>query len=99
MDLVNLGSNERREARAGLSVKLQLLPDWSVSLLTGYRELKKQASDLIRISIEEGWHSIGLGGELGNAELLVLYEYPTAWYTNSAATALSTLSFSVSIRL
>ena len=99
LDLVNLGSNETREARAGLSVKLQLLPDWSVSLLTGYRELKKQASDLIRISIEEGWHSIGLGGELGNAELLVLYEYPTAWYTNSAATALSTLSFSVSIRL
>lgn len=99
LDLVNLGSNETREARGGLSVKLQLLPDYSLSLLTGYRELKRQASDLIRISLVEGRHSIGLGGELGNAELLVLYEYPTAWYTNTPADAASTLSFSVSIRL
>lgn len=99
LDLVNLGSDEHREARAGLSVKLQLLPDWSLSLLSGYRESKRKAGDLIRFSAEEGRHSIGIGGELGNAELLLFYEYPTAWYTNSAATTSSTLSVSLSIRL
>ncbi len=99
LDLINLGSDEEREVRAGLSVKLQLLPDWSLSLLTGYREYKRQAGDLIRFSPEEGWHSIGLGGELGNGELLVLYEYPTAWYVKGAPASASTLSLSVSIRL
>lgn len=99
LDLVNLGSDENREIRVGLSAKLQLLPDWSVSFLTGYREVKTQAGDLIKISPSNGRHSIGLGGELGNAELLLLYEYPTAWYTQSPTAEASTLSFSLSIQL
>jgi len=61
--------------------------------------VKTQAGDLIKISPSNGRHSIGLGGELGNAELLLLYEYPTAWYTQSPTAAASTLSFSLSIQL
>ncbi len=49
-DFLNIGSDEDRQLRLGLSVKLQLLPTWSVSLLVGYQEDKPSPSDLLSIS-------------------------------------------------
>ncbi len=99
IDLINLGSDENRELRGGVAVKLQLLPDWSVSLLTGYRELKKEAKDLLRFSLADGRHSIGLAGELSQVSLLVTYEYPTAWYTGDNAVRKSSLTLVGSVQL
>ncbi len=98
-DLINLGSDEDRQLRGGVSIKLQLLPDWSVSLLSGYRELKKEAKDLLRFSVADGRHSIGLAGELGQFSLLVTYEYPTAWYTGASTPRKSSLTLTGSIHL
>jgi hypothetical protein len=99
LDLINIGSNEERELRLGLSVKLQLLPDWSVSLLTGYREVKPVAKDLLRFSLDQGIHTIGLSGELGKTTLLFSYEYPTAWLISQGSTHPSQLSVAVMVHL
>ena len=99
LDLVNLGSDEAREVRAGVALTLQLLPDWSVSLLTGYRETKYQVSNLIRFSAKDGRHSIAVAGEFAHVNLLVSYEYPTAWYVNTSAPSNSRLAVSMSVEL
>lgn len=80
VDMINLGSDEEREVRMGVSLKLQLLPGWSISLLTGYREPKDQATDLWRFSLADGTHSVGIGAELSSASLLFHFSYPTDWY-------------------
>lgn len=80
VDMINLGSDEEREVRVGVSLKLQLLPGWSISLLTGYREPKKLATDLWRFSLADGTHSVGIGAELSSASLLFHFSYPTDWY-------------------
>lgn len=99
LDLVNLGSDESRQVRMGVALTLQLLADWSVSLLSGYREVKKQASDLVRLSPSDGLHTVGLVAELGRATVLLCYEYPTAWYTNVPSSEHASLSLSLSITL
>lgn len=99
LDLINLGSDEDRELRAGLSIKLQLLPDWSVSLLTGYRELKKEARDLLGLAPSNGRHSIALAAQLAQVSLLASYEYPTAWYTRRSVSEKSSFTLMGSIHL
>ena len=80
LDLVDLGSEESREIRMGFDLKLQLLPTWSVSLKSGYREKKEQPSDLLKFDIKEGTHTLGLGAHLGAFTLDLAFEIPIDWY-------------------
>lgn len=85
LDLMNLGSDENRELRFGTSVKLQLLPQWAVHLLVGYRESKPTPSDLLRIDFSRGFQTIGLVGQLDVVRLTLNYGYPTSWYRSQPA--------------
>ena len=99
LDLLNLGSNDDRELRFGVSVKLQLLPTWSVSLLAGYREGKPTPSDLLKIDLQRGFQSFGLIGQFDAVKLNLSYGYPTAWYldkpTNTRPMFLLSVAFAL----
>ncbi len=83
-DFLNIGSDEDRQLRLGLSVKLQLLPTWSVSLLFGYQEEKPSPSDLLAISFSRGLQTISLDAQLDTLKIGLGYGYPTAWYVGSS---------------
>jgi len=84
-DFLNIGSDEDRQLRLGVSVKLQLLPTWSVSLLFGYQEEKPSPSDLLAISFSRGLQTISLDAQLDTLKIGLGYGYPTAWYVGSSA--------------
>lgn len=100
LDFVDLGSEESRELRTGFDLKLQLLPKWSVSLKSGYREKKKLPSDLLKFDITEGIHTLGLGAQLGAFTLELAFEVPIDWYrgkTDDDSTVEGMLAISFSI--
>ena len=100
LDLVDLGSEESRELRAGFDLKLQLLPTWSVSLKSGYREKKGLLSNLLKIDVTEGTHTLGLGARLGAFTLDLAFEIPFDWYlgnTDDESTVEGMLSISFSL--
>jgi len=84
LDLVDLGSEDTRELRAGFDLKLQLLPTWSVSLKSGYREKKALPSDLLKFDIKEGTHTLGFGARFGAFTLDLALEIPIDWYLGNA---------------
>ncbi len=98
-DFLNIGSDEDRQLRLGMSIKLQLLPKWSVSLLVGYREEKPTPSDLLAFSFSRGLQTISLDAQLDTLKIAVGYGYPTAWYVGSSASInpLFLISFAVSL--
>lgn len=85
LDLLNLGSDEERELRYGLSVKLQLLPTWAVHLLVGYRESKPTPTDIVKIDMNRGFQTIGLIGQFDAIRVKLGYGFPTAWYRGNAS--------------
>lgn len=100
LDLIDLGSEESREIRMGFDLKLQLLPAWSVSLKSGYREKKKLPSDILRFDFTQGTHTLGLGAQLGAFALDLAFEIPIDWYrgtTTAASTVEGVLALSFSI--
>lgn len=84
LDFVDLGSEETRELRAGFDLKLQLLPTWSVSLKTGYREKKALPSDLLKFDFAQGTHTLGLSAHLGAFTIDLACEIPIDWYRGKA---------------
>lgn len=86
LDFVNIGSSTDRQLRIGFSVKLQLLPTWSVSLQTGYQEMKDTPSDLLRLDLRQGWQTVGLDARLETVRLNLSYGWPTAGYVGASAT-------------
>lgn len=80
LDLVDLWSEKTREIRMGFDLKLQLLPSWSVSLKSGYREEKEQLSDLLGFDVAKGIHALGLSAQLGAFTLDLAFEIPIAKY-------------------
>ncbi len=84
LDLVDLGSEDTRELRTGFDLKIQLLPTWSVSLKSGYREKKKLPSDLLKIDITRGTHTLGLAAQLGAFTIDLGCEIPMEWYRGEA---------------
>ncbi|NBK21781.1 MAG: hypothetical protein EOM68_07130 [Spirochaetia bacterium] len=100
LDFVDLGSEESRELRTGFDLKLQLLPQWSVSLKSGYREKKKLPSDLLKFDITEGTHTLGLGARLGAFTIDLAFEIPIDWYrgkTDDDSTVEGMLAISFSL--
>ena len=100
LDFVDLGSEDTRELRAGFDLKLQLLPTWSVSLKSGYREKKKLPSDLLKFDITQGIHTLGLGARLGAFTIDLAFEIPIDWYRgktddDSTVEGMLALSFSL----
>jgi hypothetical protein len=83
-DFLNIGSDEERQLRLGISTKLQLLPNWSVSLLVGYQEEKPTPSDLLSFSFSRGLQTIALDAQLDTLTIAIGYGYPTAWYLGSS---------------
>ncbi len=100
LDFVDLGSEDTRELRTGIALKLQLLPTWSVSLKSGYREKKKLPSDLLKFDFTQGTHTLGLSAQLGAFTLDIACEIPIDWYRgttddNSVVQGVLALSFSI----
>ncbi|HKL57225.1 MAG TPA: hypothetical protein VJ854_02400 [Sphaerochaeta sp.] len=100
VDLVDLWSEVSREVRLGFDLELQLLPSWSVSLKSGYREGKSTPSDLLRFDFSQGIHTMGISAELGAFTLDLAFEVPIAWYlgnTDASSTVEGLLGISFSI--
>ncbi len=100
LDLVDLGSEDTRELRTGFDLKLQLLPTWSVSLKSGYREKKALPSDLLKLDFTQGTHTLGLSAQLGAFTIDIACEIPIDWYRgntddDSTIEGLVALSFSL----
>ncbi len=85
LDLVDLWSEEHREIRMGFDLKLQLLPSWSVSLKSGYREEKTISGDLLRFDFSKGTHTMGLSAQLGAFTLDLAFEVPIARYRGDSS--------------
>lgn len=99
LDFVNLGSDEEREVRLGLSMKLQLLPTWSVSLLVGYRELKPLPTDLLQTSLERGVQTLGLSAMFETVHVQLAYGWPTSWYVQKDSSQRSKFLIGASVTL
>ncbi|MGH0053033.1 MAG: hypothetical protein ACQ5SW_06570 [Sphaerochaetaceae bacterium] len=99
LDLLNLGSDENRQLRLGVSAKLQLLPTWSVSLQVGYREKKPSPGDLLGLSFSRGLQTISLDVQLDTFKVSFGYGYPTAWYVDSSAQEKPRFLASLALRL
>jgi len=99
LDFTNLGSDDEREVRLGLSMKLQLLPTWSVSLLLGYREQKPLPSDLLQTSLERGLQTIGLSAMLETVHVQFAYGWPTSWYVQKDSAQRSKFLIGASVTL
>lgn len=100
LDFVDLGSEETRELRTGFDLKLQLLPTWSVSLKSGYKEKKELPSDLFQVDLSQGTHTLGLSAQLDAFTLDLACEIPMAWYLGgtddeSVVEAVLAISFSI----
>ncbi|MFA7396187.1 MAG: hypothetical protein WCY81_04250 [Sphaerochaetaceae bacterium] len=74
-DATNLGNVEQRKVHFGLEGILQLLPNLSFSLRTGYFEFKGEDSPLFTLD-GSGTFSLGLSAHYGNASLDVAAEFP-----------------------
>lgn len=99
LDFVNLGSDEEREVRLGISMKLQLLPTWSVSLLVGYRELKPLPTDLLQTSFERGVQTLGLSAMFETVHVQLAYGWPTSWYVQKDSIQRSKFLIGASVTL
>jgi hypothetical protein len=99
LDFLNIGSDEEREVRLGLSLKMQLLPTWSVSLLTGYREQKPLPTDLLQTSFERGLQTLGISARFETIHLQVAYGWPTSWYVQKSSSQRSKFLLGASITL
>lgn len=100
LDFVDLGSLESREVRMGFDLKLQLLPAWSASFKSGYREKKELPSDLLKFDFSQGIHTLGLSFQLGTFTLDIACEIPMLWYrgeANDDSTVEGVLALSFSI--
>lgn len=80
LDFVDLWSEDSREIRMGLDLKLQLLPSWSVSIKSGYREHKKQLRDLLGFDFPKGVHTLGLSAQLGAFTFDLAFAIPITLY-------------------
>ncbi len=85
-DFLNLGSDEERQLRLGVSVKLQLLPNWSISFLFGYQEAKPTPADLLSLNLERGLQTVSLSARLDTLKFSIGYGFPTSWYEGSGST-------------
>lgn len=99
LDLVNLGSDQDRELRLGLSVKLQLLPSWSVNLQMGYREYKPTPSDLLKISFVQGKQTLAFNAQLDTLKLSLALSWPTAWYSKTSTSEKAVLAIGATLNL
>ncbi len=99
LDFINLGSDEDREFRMGLSTKLQLLPTWTISLLVGYEEPKETPSDLLAVNFDNGFQTFSLDVAMETVNITLSYGYPTAWYTGATTTLNPVLLASFTISL
>lgn len=99
VDLLNISSNEDRQFRAGLSMKLQLLPTWTISFLTGYREPKATPSDLLSIDLANGFQTFGLIIRMDTFNLICSYGIPTAWYLKQDSSADPTFQVGATLML
>ncbi|MDT4763114.1 hypothetical protein [Sphaerochaeta sp. PS] len=84
MDLVNIGSVDDREIRLGFDLKLQLLPTWSVSIKSGYRETKEQPGDYLKFNFSNGIHTLGLAFRFDAFTVDLASSIPTQWYLGTA---------------
>lgn len=85
VDIANLGSSEDRELRMGASATLNLLPTYDISLILGYHEKKKEATDWLGLNVEHGFQNQTLAMTLNTVKILIGYEFPTALYVNKPA--------------
>lgn len=100
LDLYNIGSTENRELRFGLDVKVQLLPTWSVSFKTGYKEVKPTPTDIFKFNPGNGIHTLGLSLQLDSFLFDLACKIPLAWYwggndDSSSVGILLALSFAI----
>jgi len=77
-EIVNAGSSTLAEFRSGLALKFQLLPEYSVTLRTGYREPKN--GNILAFNIDNGYHTMGLGIALNNFSIDCAVQVPVAVY-------------------
>jgi hypothetical protein len=80
LDLCDIGDSDTREIRFGMDLKLQLLPFYSVSLKTGYRETKPSLSNFFGIVPENGSHTIGISAELDRFAIDLATSIPLELY-------------------
>lgn len=83
LDFVNLGSDQDRQLRLGLSAKLQLLPTWSVNLQMGYSEDKPTPSDLLKVSLAQGSQTLALNAQFDTVKVSIGCSWPTVWYSKT----------------
>lgn len=100
LDFIDIGSEDSRELRFGFDLKLQLLPTWSVSIKSGYREPKALPSDLLKIRPSLGIHTMGVSAQFESFTLDIACEIPIQYYrgmtdSDSMISALLSLSFSI----
>jgi hypothetical protein len=98
LDLIDIGDQDSRELRFGVDLKLQLLPFWSVSLKTGYREMKPDLTDFFAFDPENGTHTLGLSVQLNKTTIDLACSIPVEWYMgddDSSVSATLALSFAV----
>ena len=100
LDLRNIGSTENRELRFGFDLKLQLLPAWSVSFKSGYKEVKPTPTDILKFNPGKGIHTLGLAFQFDSFAFDAACKIPLAWYwggndDSSSIGILLALSFAV----
>lgn len=99
-DFYHLGDNETRAVHIGIEAMFQLLPNWSISLRTGFIETKPELNKMFAFSVDNACQTFGLGATMDKFNLDFVCEVPIRWYlgknlpTDSIACSVA-LSFTV----
>jgi hypothetical protein len=99
-DFYHLGDDDTRELRLGAELTVQLYPDWSVYLRTGYVEQKASLEKMFSFSAADALQTFGLGAGLENFSVDLFCQIPVSWYlgeTSDADSVLWSLALSFSM--
>ncbi len=83
-DIANIGDDLLRSLRMGMELKIQLLPEYSVSVRLGYRERRASLSSILALNGDEGCTTYGLGVMLEKLQLQASLELPLVFYMDTA---------------
>jgi len=81
-ELLDVGDEDNASLKAGLDLRFQLLPDWQVSLRSGYHDTKAGLG-LYRFNTDTGCNSFGIGLMLKRFRVDFGMDVPLSVYTGN----------------
>lgn len=78
-ELLNAGDPDEAQTRAGLDLTFQLLPEYQVSLRTGYHDTK-DGNGVQNLNLQTAYNSFGVGVRLGDFRLNLSTDIPITLY-------------------